>query len=67
MNNAGIQKHITFHCARHTFGCILVEKGVNLFIVKKLMGHKKIETTLNYVDKANVDAEAAINKLPKLL
>ena len=55
---------ITFHSASHTFGCFLVEKGVNLFVVKKLMGHRKIETTLQYVDKANVDAKAAIEKLP---
>ncbi|MCF7794515.1 MAG: site-specific integrase [Candidatus Cloacimonetes bacterium] len=66
MREAGIKKHITFHCARHTFGCLLVEKGVNLFVVKKLMGHRKIETTLKYVDKANVDAKAAIDSLPNL-
>jgi integrase/recombinase XerD len=63
MLDANICKHITFHCARHTFGCLLVEKGINLFVVKKLMGHRKIETTLQYVDKANIDAEAAISSL----
>jgi site-specific recombinase XerD len=41
-----------------------VENGVNLFVVKKLMGHRKIETTLKYFDKANVDAKAAIESLP---
>ncbi len=66
IKETGINKHITFHCARHTFGCLLVEKGVNLFIVKKLMGHRKIETTLQYVDKANVNAKAAIEALPDL-
>jgi integrase len=66
MEDSGIQKHITFHCARHTFGCLLVEKGVNLFVVKKLMGHRKIETTLQYVNKANVDAKAAIDRLPEI-
>ncbi|NQV17428.1 MAG: site-specific integrase [Armatimonadetes bacterium] len=63
---ADINKHITFHCSRHTFGCLLVENDVSLFVVKKLMGHRKIETTLHYVDKANVDAEAAINSLPQI-
>ena len=66
MLNAEINKKISFHCARHTFGCLLVENGVNLFVVKKLMGHRKIETTLQYVDKANIDAETAINSLPKI-
>ena len=66
MLNANIKKHITFHCARHTFGCLLVENGINLFVVKKLMGHQKIETTLQYIDKANIDAKAAIDSLPKI-
>ena len=30
------------------------------------MGHRKIETTLQYIDKANIDAENAIDKLPKI-
>jgi integrase len=63
MISAGINKHITFHCSRHTFGCLLVENGVNLFVIKKLMGHRKIETTLQYIDKANVDAVSAIKSL----
>ena len=66
MSAAGINKDITFHCARHTFGCLLVENDVNLFVVKKLMGHRKIETTLQYIDKANIDAETAIDSLPNI-
>ncbi|MDP8267797.1 MAG: site-specific integrase [Candidatus Tenebribacter davisii] len=66
MTAAGINKDITFHCARHTFGCLLVENDVSLFVVKKLMGHRKIETTLQYIDKANIDAGKAIDTLPKI-
>jgi len=66
MLTADINKQITFHCARHTFGCLLVENDVSLFVVKKLMGHRKIETTLQYVDKASIDAEKAIDTLPKI-
>ncbi len=64
--NAGIKKKITFHCARHTFGCLLIENGVDVFTVKKLMGHKDIRTTLQYVEKVDKTKDKAIDKLPKL-
>ena len=38
--SAGIEKKITFHCSRHTFGCLLVENGVDVFTIKKIMSHK---------------------------
>jgi len=40
---AGIKKKITFHSARFTFGCLLIENGAPLFAVKKLMGHKNFK------------------------
>ena len=63
---AGIQKKITFHCSRHTFGCLLVENGVDVFTVKKIMTHKDIRTTLQYVEKVDKTKDQAIDKLPVL-
>ena len=62
--DAEIEKDISFHVSRHTFGCLLVERDVSLFTVKKLMGHKTVDTTLKYVNKANVKSKEAIDKLP---
>jgi len=64
LQDAGIKKAITFHCSRHTFGCILIEIGVDVFTVKKLMGHKNIKTTLQYVEKVDSTKDIAIDKLP---
>lgn len=48
VKSAGINKHITFHCARHTFAVMMLDLGVDLYTVSKLLGHKSIETTQVY-------------------
>lgn len=40
---------ITIHGLRHTFGTQLVESGVDVFTVQKLMRHESLETTRIYV------------------
>ena len=66
MKQAGIEKHITFYCARHSFGVMLLNKTGNLYIVKKAMGHLKIETTLKYLEYADGAESEAITELPAL-
>lgn len=36
------------HACRHTCATRLVERGINLAVVQKFMGHKSIQTTLRY-------------------
>ncbi len=43
--NAGIQKHFSFHTARHTNATLLIYSGANITTVQKLLGHKSIKTT----------------------
>ncbi|MEI6059996.1 MAG: site-specific integrase [Bacteroidota bacterium] len=45
---AGIQKVISFHCARHTFATIALEVSGDIAAVSKLCGHSKISTTQIY-------------------
>ena len=52
--NAGIQKKITFHCARHSFATIQLEMGTDMMTISKMLGHKELRTTQIYakvVDK----------------
>jgi site-specific recombinase XerD len=52
---AKIEKNITFHTARHTQATYLLSKDVNITTVQKLLGHKKLQTTMIYskvLDKA---------------
>jgi site-specific recombinase XerD len=45
----------TWHSLRHSFGTGLANAGVPVHVIKTLMGHKSIETTLRYM---HTDREA---------
>jgi len=62
-SNAGIKKNLTTHVARHTFGTQLAVAGVPVLIISKLMGHKKVETTMVYIHIAESVKAKAMMKL----
>ncbi len=64
--NSGIKKHITFHCARHTFATLLLSKGVDIYTVSRLLGHSSIKPTQIYAHLVDRVKDAAIDALPKL-
>ena len=49
LKDAGITKHITFHCFRHTFATLQLLYGTDIATVSKLLGHKFLQTTMIYV------------------
>lgn len=48
LTKANITKHITFHCFRHTFAMTLLKKGVDIYSIAKLLGHKSVASTQVY-------------------
>lgn len=66
VKRAGIQKHITFYCARHTFACQLLIHGANLKTVADAMGHSSTQSTLKYLNYVQKLQDEAIDKLPVL-
>jgi len=63
---AGIRKHITFHCARHSFITNLVRSNVHLSVVASLAGHSTTRHTEGYVHIADTQCRDAVNRLPSL-
>ena len=66
MLKAGITKHITFHCARHTHATLLLTHGVDIYTVSKLLGHKEIKTTQVYARIIDEKKKEAVNKIPNI-
>lgn len=64
--HAGIDKPITFHSGRHTFAVIMLELGVDLYTVQKLLGHSSMNTTMIYAKILDKQKQAAVDKIPDL-
>lgn len=64
---AGIKKHITFHCARHTFATMLLTLDIDIYTVSKLLGHTDIKTTQIYAKIVDKKKQDAVDKIPKML
>lgn len=66
VKKAEINRHITLHCGRHTFGTSLINSGVDIYTVSKLLGHSSIRHTTVYLRYNDKLASAAVLKLPKI-
>lgn len=47
---AKIEKHFSFHTARHTNATLLIYNGAQITTVQKLLGHQSVKTTQRYSD-----------------
>ena len=45
VKRAGINKHISWHMARHTFGTLALSAGIPIESIAKMMGHASIAST----------------------
>lgn len=63
---AGIKKHITFHCGRHTFATLMLDLGTDLFTVSKLLGHRDVKTTQIYAKILDKNKQQAVSKIPTI-
>ncbi len=63
-DEAGFQKNITSHVARHTAATTLVRSGVSLDVVAKILGHSDTAITLIY---AKYEETVLINAMKRVI
>ncbi len=63
VRKAGLNKKLHFHSLRHTFATWLVQEGVSIYEVQKLLGHSSISVTQIYSHLAASELHSAVNKI----
>ena len=70
MQEIGVTKHITMHCARHSFAVLALTKGMPIESVSRILGHTNITTTQIYakitMQKLNADMDDLEKQLQNL-
>ncbi|OWV08244.1 MULTISPECIES: site-specific integrase [unclassified Fibrobacter] len=67
MELAHIDKHITFHCARHTFAVLTIQDEGDLYGVSQTMGHTDLKTTQVYTKFLHNGRRRVVNRMPPLI
>ncbi len=63
IHGAGINKHITFHCFRHTYATLQLTLGTDIYTVSKLLGHANVGMTQIYAKVIDSKKQEAANKI----
>jgi site-specific recombinase XerD len=63
---AGIIRPGSIHSLRHSFATHLIDKGTDVTMIQKLLGHNDIKTTLRYLHTSNKDLLRIISPLDDL-
>lgn len=66
VKRAGITKHISWHCARHSFAVNILNNGANIQTVASLLGHSGLKHTEKYTRAIDSLKQEAINSLPEI-
>lgn len=62
LDKVGVDGKVTFHSSRHTFATLLGQRGVDITVIQKLLGHQKLTTTQIYKE---TDRRSIVNGLKK--
>ncbi|MDR2407927.1 MAG: site-specific integrase [Bacteroidales bacterium] len=63
MGAAGITRHITFHCFRHTYATLQLASGTQPTTIQKMLAHKELQTTLVYAKTQDEAMREATGKI----
>lgn len=66
LKTAKIDKDVCLHSLRHCFATHLLENGTDILTVKEQLGHEDIQTTMRYLQVANMERTRSISPLDHL-
>lgn len=68
IESAGITRKITWHTLRHSYGSLLASLNTPITVIKELMGHANINSTMRYISTSENQLVEAVNKInPKTI
>ena len=59
----GVSTKFTYHTSRHTFASLLLQDGIAITTVQKMLGHTKLTTTQIYGEVTQTTIENDLNKI----
>ena len=59
----GIPDALKLYCARHSFGTVAMAETRNPALVKEVMGHESLDTTMGYLHPETTQIKAVIDRL----
>lgn len=66
LHRTKIKKQVSMHTLRHSFATHLLEDGIDLQSIQRLLGHTDIRTTLEYIHVAQIKTKSAHSPLDSL-
>jgi integrase len=66
LKKTNISKQVNMHSLRHSYATHLLEDGINIVIIKELLGHVHISTTMNYLHVAQIPYKPPHSPFDKL-
>jgi integrase len=60
---AGIKKEMTFHNLRHTYGCLQIDLGTDIYTLQGNMGHATARQTMGYAKVSDNRKREAADKI----
>ena len=63
LKKAKIQKHITFHCFRHSYATLQIAAGTDIYTVSKMLTHRNVSTTQIYAELVSEKKRESANKI----
>ena len=68
MKRAGVNKHVSYHTFRHTFGTHFSANGENAKVVQELLSHASMKVTTDvYMQVVNPQKREAQAKLVRIV